>query len=345
MRLSILTTGFMLLVRALGDGERGAAERTLIFATYVMEEIYDSDDYDSKVASGCQGSRTGLRGQTGRCTLKELCEHLWMQSDWEVTQLGEDGKPMKDDEGKTITVPQSDSRPDPSQTGWNVNAEKGNLLDKLEPKKMIQAILAVTDKTTKKKLDKKGYYGNLNVGNAIEGATDYYETMADFGRNTWDFRQEALKVESELTPAVQNRFKKWYDHADIAAKVVVDLRMKDKYKMEELAIKDGLKRLFDPNTEDGRQKRNAVRLVKTDAGQLITNKPKELLGVDKLQMVDVGATAQALAGPLEMSEQELEDKMKQIKQAGMASEVGITHQAAIDAAQRSQKLVAGGTCG
>lgn len=327
-----------------------------------MEEIHETGTGDNKyqftVASGCQGTRTGLRGQPNRCTLKELCEHLWMQSSWEVAQLGEDGKPLKDSNNKIITVEKSDTRPDPDKTGWTANAKEPNGLLKLDVNKMMQAILNVMDPSINKKLAQKGYYGNLNVANAIKGATDYYATMADFGRNTWKFREEALKVESELTPAVKKRFTTWYDYADTAAKVVVDLRLKDKYKIEEDAIKNGLKKLFDGATEDGKEKQRAVRVVKVDAPTLVNpseddgsqaakqrnQEAKKLIGVERLQMVSVVKTAEALSGPLGMSKEALQNKMTQTLQAGMASDIGNNHQAAIDGATRSQKLVSTGAC-
>ncbi|KAL2814001.1 hypothetical protein BJX63DRAFT_431636 [Aspergillus granulosus] len=47
---------------------RGAAERAWYFTIYLQEEIYENPD-DRQIATGCVGSRDGLRGQANRCTL------------------------------------------------------------------------------------------------------------------------------------------------------------------------------------------------------------------------------------------------------------------------------------
>lgn len=54
--------------------------RAIYFTTYLQEEIYGNDISKMQVAPTCSGTRTGLRGQVGRCTLEEFCDYIWKQT-------------------------------------------------------------------------------------------------------------------------------------------------------------------------------------------------------------------------------------------------------------------------
>jgi hypothetical protein len=44
----------------------------------MAEEIFEDPSREGGIASECVGTRTGLRGQPNQCSLRELCEYLWV---------------------------------------------------------------------------------------------------------------------------------------------------------------------------------------------------------------------------------------------------------------------------
>ncbi|KAH7024681.1 uncharacterized protein B0I36DRAFT_416181 [Microdochium trichocladiopsis] len=72
---ALFTTASLLAPAAHAFGPRGSAERSIFFADYMAEEIF-TNAADRRIATGCQGTRTGLRGQRGRCNLIEFLHHI-----------------------------------------------------------------------------------------------------------------------------------------------------------------------------------------------------------------------------------------------------------------------------
>ncbi|KAH7024910.1 uncharacterized protein B0I36DRAFT_366811 [Microdochium trichocladiopsis] len=72
--LSILA-GALLVPSGACFGARGAAERASYFSTYMGEEVFENAG-DRKIATGCFGTRTGIRGQANRCNLIEFLNYI-----------------------------------------------------------------------------------------------------------------------------------------------------------------------------------------------------------------------------------------------------------------------------
>lgn len=168
------------------------------------------DAKDRSVATGCVGSRTGLRGQENRCTLKELCEHLWA--------------PTK-----------GDTEPDKTATKWQAPATD---LSKFDAKRGVNAVKSVTtpqsvwDKKAEKYVTKNvalspGYTGFTNVGNLVNGATDYYTVNSKVGEYALKARHEYENIKDSLANGEKKAFAKWNSENQVAINQVIGLREKE----------------------------------------------------------------------------------------------------------------------
>ncbi|RJE19097.1 hypothetical protein PHISCL_08565 [Aspergillus sclerotialis] len=209
MRLSFVILFSLLYSYATATAIRGAAERVWYFTTYLAEEIY-MDGNDRSIATGCVGTRTGLRGQANRCTLKELCEHLWAPTD-------------------------GDTEPDKTATKWQGPATD---LSKFDAQRGVNAVKSVT--TRQEVWDKKagkyvmknvalnpGYTGFTNIGNLVSGATDYYTVNSKVGEYALKAREEYEKVKDSLTSGEKKAFAKWNSENKVAINQVIGLRQKE----------------------------------------------------------------------------------------------------------------------
>lgn len=169
----------------------------------MAEEVYLDKD-DRFIATGCEGTREGLRGQPNRCNLKELCEHLWAET-------------------------AGDPKPDPDNTKWQKVATD---LSKFDVTKGVGAITSVSWKgqTGKAARLNPGYTGFTNVGNLVAGATDYYKVNSDVGEYALRAKQEYERImndpESGLTKGQKKALEKWNSQNKVAVDQVIGLRQK-----------------------------------------------------------------------------------------------------------------------
>ncbi|OGE49045.1 hypothetical protein PENARI_c024G01498 [Penicillium arizonense] len=185
MKLSHIVTVSALIAGASARGIRGASERAFYFSTYVSEEIF-TDASKRTVATGCEGTREGLRGQQKRCTFIEFCDHLWHET--EIPATGE-----------------MDKRPDITKTYMGTAIDKNKLtLLNYGPAAMRDGIMNLRMKLDNGKtanVPKWGYYGDLNIANLVAGGTadNYFDKVGqEFAERYWKAKEE-FDIVSELT--------------------------------------------------------------------------------------------------------------------------------------------------
>ncbi|KAK3945005.1 hypothetical protein QBC46DRAFT_336852 [Diplogelasinospora grovesii] len=196
-----LSSGLVSSVAA--TGSRGGAERAAYFITYLMEEIY-TDSSKFTIAAGCVGSRTGLGGQKGRCSLLELCDYLWIDR-----QDPETGAKL------------GDTKPVLENVSMN---KKMDQLSNLDAGKIMNGIMSAWEMVGGQKVIlnnvKHGYVGGTDP-EKLMGVTDWYQANQKVG----DSMREAMKEIAANDKT--GKFSKWPAKAIEASNLVIDLRVSD----------------------------------------------------------------------------------------------------------------------
>lgn len=217
--------------------------RAALYSIYLSEEIF-TDTSKMSIATGCEGSRQGFRGQVKRCTLLEFIDHLWMET--EGTALDAKKKPIlvddPDDPGKKIPKRAKDRKPDMSDVKFS---NKVYDLGSTDAYKSSQAINTV--KIPDPGRPHRTYTEFLNAPKVLNGYTDYYKTMSDVGSKSAAARAEFKKVQGSLEKKESKPISKWLDQADMALNYVYELRIKEdaQYKLKPPSTVPPLKSLSD----------------------------------------------------------------------------------------------------
>ncbi|KAK3939522.1 hypothetical protein QBC46DRAFT_387763 [Diplogelasinospora grovesii] len=204
---------------------RGAAERALYYAVYVLEDIhFNQDAYDGwKIAPGCVGTRKGIWGQKGRCNLAEFCDWIWATTE-------------------------KDERPPKDKIKWTkamVGAKMPDVIvSVIMGAKYTDGSFMLRHDTTPKQY---GYTGNIDVSGRVwpgeAGVTDYWQSLEKFGPRAAVLKKdfdEAVKSGAIVTDpsnskykahkAVIDKFNDFYTAATNAAEIVIDWRVQDKWR-------------------------------------------------------------------------------------------------------------------
>ena len=204
---------------------RGAVERAMYYMTYMMEEIHETRDSGSgwQIAPNCIGTRTGMRGQTGRCNLAEFVDHIWARTD-------------PDDRNE------SPRRPTKETVLWPRSMNSVSTMKAIQSQIMS---LKWTDKTYVKQ-DKKSsgplnysYTGKINA-NALwggSGVTDYYTSLSMFGPRVAEIKREfdeavrsgSISPANSGDAAVMRTFTAYLGEVRVAAQAILDYRVKDSW--------------------------------------------------------------------------------------------------------------------
>ncbi|KAJ5185310.1 hypothetical protein N7491_006819 [Penicillium cf. griseofulvum] len=277
MKLSHIVTVSALIAGASARGIRGASERAFYFSTYVSEEIF-TDASKRTVATGCVGTRTGLRNQPNRCTFMEFCDHLWHE-----TEINANTHEM-------------DKRPDITKTymGNVIDKNKNSLLN-YGAVAMRQGILNLRmnlpDGSTAN-VPKWGYTGDLNVANLVDGGTaaNYFDKVGqEFAERYWkaklEFDEVAEKTGADkLDDDLKQLFKTWNNHAVESSKMSYAYREKELRTKEPGTIKSALQAKYeDPDTK---------KLIKVETRMLDKS---EVVWGEPYKVYDKEATATKLA--------------------------------------------------
>ncbi|KAL6230235.1 hypothetical protein BDW75DRAFT_248859 [Aspergillus navahoensis] len=221
MRFAIVYLLLSFCASIAATGIRGSAERAFIFTIYMQEEIYDDPAKEGGIASGCVGSRTGLRGQKSRCTLRELCEHIWAPTN------------------------EHNTKPDRTKMEWPTwNAAKAEEVWNKKEITVAEAMTLVLEDVNEKgteKTPKDVYYnGFWDPSKLLPGFTsapsEYYRAARELG----DWQAKAKKAidtriaAGTLTAKQMKLFQNWSLESERAVKLLLGLRLKD---LNEFVIK------------------------------------------------------------------------------------------------------------
>lgn len=214
-----------------------------MYSIYLAEEIW-TDSSNWAMAKGCVGSRTGIRGQVGRCNLAEFVDHLWETTDGA----------LKDKDGKTIRA--NDVKPDMNdpivKKQWTAKQLSILAVDS-DLFRAAQSIFRVKVPGIPFTTPVTGYTGNIKAGNALDGYTDYYKLMADVGGYQKRAEKEIQNVEAAddaqpdkkqkvLSNGQRNAFDAWKKQARWGPSVIYEMRIKDTAKFQ--LMKEGLQKFF-----------------------------------------------------------------------------------------------------
>ncbi|KAL3486231.1 ankyrin repeat-containing domain protein [Aspergillus germanicus] len=222
MKVSIVYLFFTLCASVAATGIRGSAERI-----YMQEEIFDDPTKDGGIATGCVGSRTGLRGQQNRCTLRELCEYIWAPTN------------------------QYNTKPDPAKMSWpSWTAAMADEIWSAGERTVAEALAIVVQNVDEKdrKGKKKVYYnGYWDASKVLPGfsstASEYYRAARELGDWQVAARKtiEAQLAGDSLSDEQKRLFKNWNMESERAVKLVLGLRRKD---LNEFVIKQMRRPLY-----------------------------------------------------------------------------------------------------
>ena len=212
----------------------------MLYLTYIAEEVYTGADTNRmSIAPGCVGTRPGVRGQAGRCTLGEFCEYVWSTTS---TYVDPGGAP--------------DVRPNQKELFWGNMVKNWNDAGSLTANNIFNAI-SRTAKVTKQPImnprtgeqavDKDGnprfkdllgkrltpgFTGYMDTGVAMPAfasapaQTRYYDAMEDVGNVYQRAKAHLDSNPAGLTDAQRSVLNKALAEARTAAELAVDLRNK-----------------------------------------------------------------------------------------------------------------------
>ncbi|KAL2823962.1 ankyrin repeat-containing domain protein [Aspergillus pseudoustus] len=216
MKLALVHLLSSLCATAIATGIRGSAERI-----YMQEEIFEDPARDGGIASGCVGTRRGLRGQVGRCTLRQLCEYIWAPTN------------------------ENSQRPDPAKMIWpRWDENSPNRVWRKNEISVSEAITRVVEGVEErpKRGRKKGVYYNgfWDASRVLPGfgtePSEYYRAARELGDWEMAARKEINKQlkRTTLTQRQKSAFRNWNRESQRAVKLVVGLRKRD---LNEFTIK------------------------------------------------------------------------------------------------------------
>ncbi|KAH8894677.1 hypothetical protein GQ53DRAFT_821039 [Thozetella sp. PMI_491] len=215
MRTSLLLSCLWLLAPLTeAFKERGGAERYLMWLTYIAEEIFE-DGKSYTIATGCVGTRTGLRGQLNRCDLIEFCNHIW--------------KATPDPKGNLDSIPPRELQAWPSETkiktGWDFPfTSVAGWINTVKQKETPDA-----KKSTK--IKGAGFTGFLDSEKLLGGPANWYTMFGEWGKRLSAPQAEMNLVWDSLDDFEKPAFKRLMA-AKIpnAAKYAATLRLQDRHK-------------------------------------------------------------------------------------------------------------------
>jgi len=190
-----------------------------------------------KVAPGCVGTRTGVRGQAKRCHLDELCDYIWKQTASETK---------------------------PANVIWPPNTRNLQNLDAEKIVRIIDQQLRIPDPAGGKNKPLKGigYTGKQNVKLLVPdpGTDTYFSSLEKMGKFMKDARVYFEKNGASWPQDQRDAFTKWGGQSKIITEIAADLREKNKWdalhdpKKGNLAVKLG----FPLETKPHKSKYNVV---------------------------------------------------------------------------------------
>ncbi|KAL4820369.1 ankyrin repeat-containing domain protein [Aspergillus spinulosporus] len=208
MKLALIYLLLSLCAAVTATGIRGSAERI-----YMQEEIFENPAIDGGIATGCVGTRKGLRGQEKRCTLRELCEYIWAPTD------------------------KYNERPDPAKMSWPEWGEDSPDRVRKENKRTVsEAMTNVVEGVDEKpRRGPKGVYYNgfWDASRVLPGfdskPSEYYRAARAL--RDWEMAaRKAINAQLEgeaLSEKQKTAFRNWNMESQRAVKLVVGLRLKD----------------------------------------------------------------------------------------------------------------------
>ncbi|KAK4183782.1 hypothetical protein QBC35DRAFT_467026 [Podospora australis] len=185
--------------------KRGAAERAIYYMTYLQEEVYGVNNAAAyQVAPNCKGTRDGFLGQKNRCTLIEFLNHIWAQKANDA----------------------NDVKPDPARLTGTKGLEDVRQLTADKIGSYIMGAQQTKPGGGTEPVTKMGYYGEVDPGKLLRGATSYWDALGRFGlvSNEAKRRAEELKRNGGLDDKKFAQFEKWNTQAKEATNTAVALR-------------------------------------------------------------------------------------------------------------------------
>lgn len=197
----------------------------MFFSMYLLEEVYDQPS-DMRIATGCSGTRTGIRGQPNRCDIAEFCDHLFEPFEKPTGQVDANGDAIKN----------FDVKPDKDAIRhlWPRTVfEIGNM----DLFKLTQAINRIRVPNPDIDRPAADYVHGIKTVNVLDGVTDYYDLMRGIGGFYVRAQQHlnAINAADDLKPARERTLKaaerrkleKWGMEGKRGTKFVHELRLKD----------------------------------------------------------------------------------------------------------------------
>lgn len=205
----------------------------MMYSMYLSEEIFmNSGDY--KIASTCSGTRTGIRGQTGRCDLAEFCDHLFEPFEKPTGQKDAAGNLMRDAQGNPLKA--FDVKPTKADVQGKWTARSLDL-GQSDLFKATQAIDSIKVKSNNPAVPDSDYVHGIKTTNVLAGVTDYYDLMERVGAVWANANAEIDKINAEddkkpakdrtLKAAERRKLEKWKLEAKRGTQFVYELRIKD----------------------------------------------------------------------------------------------------------------------
>ncbi|KAH8893932.1 hypothetical protein GQ53DRAFT_821806 [Thozetella sp. PMI_491] len=197
-------------------GKRGAAERAMFFMVYLQQEVF-LDASQRTVASGCTGTRTGIRGQTGRCTLAEFVDFIW-KMDPDNPQIAHPDKTLIQWPATMKETKLNAANIDPAK--WTTAIHNNIRIKKSEPGKKDKYV----------QLPGHGYTGPFDANKLLNGGTwTYYSALSEFGKLAKVAGDEYNKIQASLTGDEKAYLKRANLQISPAVDLSYYLRLKDKW--------------------------------------------------------------------------------------------------------------------
>ncbi|KAH8880238.1 hypothetical protein GQ53DRAFT_774258 [Thozetella sp. PMI_491] len=197
---------------------RGAAEMSLYYITYMLEDIhFNKDAYDGwKIAPDCVGDLKGLWGQKGRYNFAQFMDYVWAQTKTDV----------KDGKGNIIEI-KYDTKPKAENIKW-AKYNDGSSVARKDTIPKAYGYTGNVDKTKFFPADNLDYFGALQrfgpravqLQKDLEGAKNNGEIL--------NGDPNSSKYKSQK--ATYDKFNTLYEQAKTAASIIMDLRKQDSWR-------------------------------------------------------------------------------------------------------------------
>lgn len=188
---------------------------------YLSEEIFDDSAKDLRgIATGCVGTRTGIRGQAKRCNIMEFCQYLWTETEATMSKPDPNDPTGK----KRINFKAVDEMPEvpKSFTAKRLDPASNDL------KQFTDTIGSVKQKVKNPTDPKppKTFTGNLKVANVVDGVSSYYDVMKAAAKRA-AVAVEAFENASGLDNNAKKALAKWNKQTAKGLEFVYALRVKE----------------------------------------------------------------------------------------------------------------------